>query len=447
MFYNFHNEKYKTTDVGGIHKEQFREMSDESKYRNNVNAELSDQNVYQSLSNNGTDWFARIKEAKQSTESITGRSLRKDAVVLCSTVESVPQTWPQEASTDYFKAKAEWYGTYLHQKAGVDEGSMLSLVIHFDETTPHATYSWLPQKDGRLQAKNVLTKSFLQDLQKDSQEYTLKWIDSYNQTHPDNQIEPLERSGQMEKRQHLNELDYKVHRASQRVEQLEQQEAIISEDIQIASERLDSIRQETDAQLDIQRVTETKTAVAEEKYAAVVEKMTGAPDLASYESVVEENNDLKKELSFKDRVIEKLQEEVVHLQSTLQQWKEAAETWKNRFLESARGFGQRLMSYAGYDLSQIDSVPEYPSREIAEGIKSMNTEMKSMDDLAIRIVSDNVHPGQYAVVFKNSSGEYEILKDGLANRETAEDWRRNFNEYSAGISESMNEGMHHSFNV
>ena len=70
-----------------------------------------------------------------------------------------------------------------------------------------------------------------------------------------------------------------------------------------------------------------------------------------------------------------------------------------------------------------------------------------MDDLAIRIVSDNVHPGQYAVVFKNSSGEYEILKDGLANRETAEDWRRNFNEYSAGISESMNEGMHHSFNV
>ena len=31
MQYNFHNEKYKSSDVGGIRKEQFREYTDETK--------------------------------------------------------------------------------------------------------------------------------------------------------------------------------------------------------------------------------------------------------------------------------------------------------------------------------------------------------------------------------------------------------------------------------
>ena len=109
MHYNFHNEKYQTSDVVGIHREQYREISDTGKYRNDIRHEDSHLNVYEELSPEGSNWYKRISKAKESTAQQTGKNVRKDAVVLCSTVESVPQSWPREVSTEYFRQKAKWY--------------------------------------------------------------------------------------------------------------------------------------------------------------------------------------------------------------------------------------------------------------------------------------------------------------------------------------------------
>ena len=116
MQYNIHKEKYQTKDVTGIMKEQFRQYEDETKYKNYIDHERTKDNIYKAMSEDGTNWYMRIREAKESTEEVTGKVTRKDAVVLCSTVESVPSSWNAEVCQNYFQDKAEWFKGYLEEK-------------------------------------------------------------------------------------------------------------------------------------------------------------------------------------------------------------------------------------------------------------------------------------------------------------------------------------------
>lgn len=436
MQYNFHNEKYQMKDVVGIHREQFREIADQSKYRNNVDPSRTNQNVYDDLVPDGKDWYGAVKTAKENTAEKTGRKVRKDAVVLCSTVESVPPSWPQDVSTQYFRDKASWYDQFLRTHGGLDEGSMKSLVIHYDETTPHATYDWIPIKDGRLQAKNILTKELLQKLQDQGQKYSMEWIETYNQQHPDRQIERLELSGREVKRNHLDELSFKRMKGEEAIVQLEQRHAEITDDIAIASEALQNVRQDTSDQLEKQRQSEKKTAEAEKRYEVLVEKITGAPDLPSYEYVKGQNEKLKEELSFKDKLIERLQ-------NSAQQWKEKAELWKERFMTVTRAFGAKLMRYAGYDVSDIQ---DYPSSEVSKGMKDLEKDSEKIDPASLRIVRDMEDADRYCVVFKDGRGAYETLKRGFPDRETAEEWRRNYDGYASSLCESLSDRMTFSAN-
>lgn len=436
MQYNFHNEKYQTKDVVGIHREQFREIADQNKYKNNVEPDKTNQNVYEDLSPDGKDWYGAIKEAKESTVEKTGRAVRKDAVVLCSTVESVPQSWPQEVSTQYFRDKAQWYKGFLEERAGVDPRSMKSLVIHYDETSPHATYDWIPVKDGRLQAKNILTKEILQRLQDEGQQYTMNWVESYNQRHPDRQIERLGRSGLGEKRKYLDDLSYKRMKDEAAVETLRQQHSELVEDVTAASEKLEAVKQETFDQLTLQKVSEKRTEDVESRYSELVEKITGAPDLASYEAVTSQNKSLREELSLKDKLIEKLQESV-------QQWKEKAEMWRDRFVDAARSFGTKLMSYAGYDVSRMQDVHEYPTSAVSAGLADLRQDTERLDPASLRIVSDAEHPGMYSIVHRTDTGDYQIIKGGFSDRDAASEWRNNFAGYASSVHESMTDSMHY----
>jgi hypothetical protein len=114
--------------------------------------------------------------------------------------------------------KAKWYEEYLRQNAGVDADSMLSVCIHLDETTPHATYVWLPMKEGRLQAKNILNRTFLKSLQTDSQNYTMNWITQWNSKNIGQQLECLEPIKEGSKKKHLTEQEYKAEKISEKVQ-------------------------------------------------------------------------------------------------------------------------------------------------------------------------------------------------------------------------------------
>lgn len=432
--YNFHNEKYQTKDVIGIHREQFREIADHSKYKNNVDSGKTDQNVYEDLAPEGRNWYGVIKTAKESTVEITGRAVRKDAVVLCSTVESVPPSWPQEVSTQYFRDKVHWYKDFLEERAGLDPGSMKSLVIHYDETSPHATYDWIPMKDGRLQAKNILTKEILQRVQDEGQKFTMEWVDSYNRQHPGHQLEKLEPSGMGVKRQYLDDLSYKRMKDEAAIAALQVQHSELSEIVAVASEKLNEVKQETFDQLALQKASEKCAEAAESRYSELVEKITGAPDLASYEAVTSQNESLREELSLKDKLIEKLQDSV-------QQWKEKAEMWRDRFVDIAKSFGTKLMSFAGYDVSRLRDVAEYPASAISTGLADLRQDTERLDPASLRIVSDVEHPGTFCVVNRTESGAYETVKAGFGDREAAEDWRNNYSDYASTFHETFSDSI------
>lgn len=402
MQYNIHNEKFKFSDIGGIHREQFREYKDTSLYRNDVNSELTERNIYYEMTENGKNWFAHVKQAKESTSLITGKAVRKDAVVLCSTVESVPQSWDENTCKDYFLDKARWYDSYLQEKAGVDSGCMLSVCVHFDETTPHATYAWLPTKDGKLQARNILTRDFLKALQSDSQTFTFEWIERYereNSLHLEH-LEPIMNGSQ---KQHLAEAEYKKEQIRTQVEELRQEHEEVRQ-------KLDQVNRE------------------------IVEK-TMAPDLQSYESVVQENKNLHEELSLKDRVIEALQKEKAALQETVKHLTETVQEWKKKFDLLAHMAGQRLMAAFGFDISKDSTISEFPSAKVKDVLSDMKQEVERFEQPSLRVVPDTEAAGQYRIVARKQTGGYEKVKSGFKTREEAEAYRREYGKVKMHLTE------------
>ena len=429
MQYNIHNEKYQTKDVTGIMKEQFRQYEDESKYKNYIDHERTKDNVYKAMSEDGMNWYRQIREAKESTEEVTGKAIRKDAVVLCSTVESVPSSWDIEICQNYFEDKADWFKGYLEDK-GVDKDSMLSVAIHLDETTPHATYVWLPMKDERLQAKNILDKQFLRDLQKQSQDFTFDWIDRYNELNPDHRIEKMDPYQIDSGRKHLQESEYKEMRIAENVQQMKQQLEETKQQIGDFDQRSEELTVKTQEAVEAKQLYEDKFI-----------EITNAPDIESYDSIVKENVDLKEELSLKDRIIERLQEETERFRQTIEDLKETAQEWKEKFSDMAHKAGSRLMEYFGYDVSNDNSIRQFPSREVSAGINELTEKSQQLDPKSLRVIPDSENEGIFRVVSRQDDGTYQTVQGGFVNRDLAEQWQRNFGDMSQQLTEDLNQGL------
>lgn len=386
MQYNLHIEKYKSSDIGGIHAEQFREFKNETSYKNYVDPEKTKLNQYLALTNDGADWRKHIKQAIKETTETTGRAVRKDAVTFCSAVESVPKSWDSETCTEYFQAKAEWLKKYFETEAGLDPDKFLSCCIHLDETTPHATYVFIPGKDGKLQAKNILNRNFLKRLQTDSQAFTFEWIEQKNLTTA-KKLEKLEPIQSGSKRKHLEESEYKEKQISTNVENLEQHHKKLEEKIEEANKE-------------------------------ILEK-SNAPDIRTYKDVVNENENLKIEIGIKDRLIKELQQAV-------ESWKTKAEHWKSTFDDVASKAGSRLLKAFGYESNT--PIQEYPTINISDATSQIQSYLKNWDAKSIRIVSDH---NLYKAIIKDTDGSYKTIKDGFVTRQEAEVWKNNLHTSQA----------------
>lgn len=417
-------------DIGGIMKEQFREYKDQDKYKNYINPEQSDDNIYKDMVEGGCDWYEQIREAKASTQTITGRAVRKDAVVLCSTVESVPPSWDKEVCKEYFEDKADWYQNYLHEKGGTDEGSLKSLVVHLDESTPHATYAWVPVADGKLQAKNIVTREFLRELQQDSQEFTLGWIDKYNSEHQDAQIERLESYVSDSERVHLSESEYKERKIQEHVQEMQQQLESTKEKIGNLEEKKQILETKTQEAELAKEVYETKAELADQsrlEYEDKFVKLTNSPSVQSYQNVVSENHELKEEISLKDRLIEKLQLETQKLKDTLKEWKEA-------FDNIAHKAGYKLMKAFGYEVSDIK---QYPDKDVVSSFVEIKGEVKKYDLRNMRIIPDNENEGMYRLVDRQKDGKYVTIKDNFEDRRNAEEYQKELLEGKINFDTNM----------
>lgn len=429
MQYNFHNEKYQLSSIGGIHAEQFREYRDEHNYKNYVDCERTSENMYKALSEDGMNWSKRVRQAIKESATITGRKVRKDAVVLCSTVESVPESWPTDICKKYFEEKAEWYKEYLHEHTGIPSDAMLSLACHFDESTPHATIAWIPIKDGKLQAKNITTKIFYKQLQSDSQAFTFDWIEHYNEQH-EQKIEKLEPYVEGSMKKHLQEQEYKEKKIADHVQQLEAKHDELSEKVsdtirqhQEISEQLSNAKAELEktqadtaevlvaGKLAKQQIQESKLREQDiERREKRITEITGSPSIASYDQVRKENDSLKNEISLKDKLIESLQQ-------TIDSWKLKIRHLGKR-MASALGF--REEEYAG----GTQHVSEFPDTAVKEAYESAVGIVQDIDPRSLRVIPDQQHSGFYTLASKDDDGKYKIQESGFATRELADQRRR-----------------------
>lgn len=207
-----HNMKIKSNGLGGIEKEQKRLYKDVKKYKNDVNPELSNFNVYV---HQERSWRDQLKPFIERHQEKTGKKLRKDAVLLCSTIQSVPASWPKKIANKYFKRYDQFLIDFLTSE-GVDPDCFVSSSTHHDETSPHHTVVWIPFKNGKFQAKSIVSRSFLRELQKKSFEFYL----DFAKEHPDLETMEMYEIGNDVK--HLNEQRYKISKLNEDLDQMKQ---------------------------------------------------------------------------------------------------------------------------------------------------------------------------------------------------------------------------------
>lgn len=84
------------------------------------------------------------------------RAPRKDAVRMCDCVVTMPKGFEGD--------QREFFEAVCHTLDGIfGRGNVVSAYVHLDETSPHVHYAFVPvTDDGRLAAKSILTRQFMQ---------------------------------------------------------------------------------------------------------------------------------------------------------------------------------------------------------------------------------------------------------------------------------------------
>ena len=106
-----------------------------------------------------------LREVDERLGKLSGKAVRKDAVVMCQALITSDaaffQTLSQEQQRDFFSRSLD----FLRRRYG--EENILSATIHMDERTPHMHVNFTPIRDGKLSAFGIFTRQELSKLQTD----------------------------------------------------------------------------------------------------------------------------------------------------------------------------------------------------------------------------------------------------------------------------------------
>lgn len=140
-------------------------------------------------------------------------------------------------------------------------------------------------------------------------------------------------------------------------------------------------------------------------------EITKAPDLISYKAIQDENQTLKKELSVKDKIIQKLNIEKEDLKQSL-------EKWKNRCIHIANKIGNKMLNAIGLDTNVVGIKKELPSKEVIQVIDdTSHTIQYNANDL--RVIPDSQNKGKFCVILKKDNG-FDVVDNNFDNRQLAE---------------------------
>lgn len=140
-------------------------------------------------------------------------------------------------------------------------------------------------------------------------------------------------------------------------------------------------------------------------------EITKAPDLVSYKDIQDENQTLKKELSTKDKIIQKLNVEKKELKQSL-------EKWKRQCMHIANKIGNKMLNAIGLDTNVVGIKKELPSKEVIQVIDdTSHTIQYNANDL--RVIPDYQNKGKFCVILKKDNG-FDVVDNNFDNRQLAE---------------------------
>ena len=140
-------------------------------------------------------------------------------------------------------------------------------------------------------------------------------------------------------------------------------------------------------------------------------EITKAPDLVSYKDIQDENQTLKKELSSKDKIIQKLNVEKKELKQSL-------EKWKRQCMHIANKIGNKMLNAIGLDTNVVGIKKELPSKEVIQVIDdTSHTIQYNANDL--RVIPDSQNKGKFCVILKKDNG-FDVVDNNFDNRQLAE---------------------------
>lgn len=166
----------------------------------------------------------RIEQIAKETKERTGKSIRKDAITLCSWAVTVPKDLAEDKVSEFFETAYRWFA----ERYGED--NIVTAAVHMDENTPHMHLQFTPiiEKDGvrRLCAKDMETRRTLATAHQKLQKYLEKSLgctvnllngatEGGNKTIKQLQVEELEKQ--------LAEKEEQARKAEERAELAEQE--------------------------------------------------------------------------------------------------------------------------------------------------------------------------------------------------------------------------------
>ncbi len=176
---------------------------------------------------------------------------------------------------------------------------------------------------------------------------------------------------------------------------------------------------------------------AKRKYEDKFLELTNAPDIFSYDVLEKENESLKKELTLKDSLIERLKKEHEQLKSQFEQLTRQVTFWKERFADISKKAGIKLMSVFGYDVSGQPNVADYPLASVTKGLKEYVNKYSDVNPKQYRVIPDSNNQGSYRLVLKNSDGSTTTIKDNFDSRDEANAYRTNLVNNTKELSDEM----------
>jgi len=156
-----HVQKFGKSDVRGMQIHNQRES--ENSKNLDINPTKTELN-YDLKNDESVNYTHTVNERLKDV--LGDKTIRKDAVVLCSVLVTAENEFFKDMPVDQQKKFFESAHKYLEDRFGKD--NVIASMVHNDEKTPHLHFQFVPiTEDGRLCAKELTSRKNLKELQND----------------------------------------------------------------------------------------------------------------------------------------------------------------------------------------------------------------------------------------------------------------------------------------